>query len=99
VSSTNTDVQVSATTDKNATGGGIYLSVVGRRVAGAGDYRAKVRLQSNGRVGVSLVRVSAAGSETTIANEVTVAGVTYSASTNLRIRLEVTGANPTTVRT
>jgi hypothetical protein len=55
-------------------------------------------MQSTGRVGVSLVRVSATGTETTIANEVTVAGVTYTASTNLRIRLQVTGTNPTGAR-
>jgi hypothetical protein len=98
VSSTNTDVKVTQTTSKAATGGAIYLSVVGRHVVGAGDYRANVRLQTNGKVGVTLVRASAAGTESTIKTEVAVAGVTYTASTNLRVRLQVTGTSPTTVR-
>ena len=39
VSSANTDVQVTATTDCVPTGGGVYLSVVACRAVGAGDYR------------------------------------------------------------
>ena len=69
VSSTDTDVRVTATTDKAPTGGGIYLSVIGRRVVGAGDYRAKVRLLANGQVSLALIRTSGAGAETVIRPE------------------------------
>ena len=50
VSSTNTDLTIAARTDKPATGGGVYLSVVARRVSGSGDYRAKIRLQPNAQL-------------------------------------------------
>ena len=98
VSSTSTDVVVTASTDKAATGGGVYVSVLGRRIAGQGDYRAKVRLLGTGQVSLALVRTSSTGAETSIRAEATVPGLTASAGTQLRIRLQVTGTNPTTVR-
>ena len=81
VSSVNTDMQVTATTDRAPTGGGVYLAVVARRAAGAGDYRVKIRLRSTGQVGISLSRVSATGAETAVTTEATVAGLTYGAQT------------------
>ena len=98
VSSVNTDVQVTATTDRAPTGGGVYLAVVARRAVGAGDYRAKIRLRSTGQVGISLSRVSANGVETAVTNEATVAGLTYGAQTSLRIRVQAVGTNPTVLR-
>ena len=97
VSSSNTDVVVVATTNKAPTGGGIHLSVIGRRVANAGDYRAKVHLLSSGQVGLSLLRVSATGTETVVKAESIVPGLAYSALTGLRIRFQVVGTNPTTL--
>ena len=98
VSSTDTDVQVTATTDKAPTGGGIYLSAVARRLVGVGDYRAKVHLLASGQVALSLLRLSSTGAETTIRAEAVVPGLTYAAGSNLRIRVQATGTNPTTVR-
>jgi hypothetical protein len=98
VSSTSTDVAVTASTDKAATGGGVYVSVLGRRVAGQGDYRAKVRLLPTGQVALALVRTSSTGAETSIKAEATVPGLTVAAGSQLRVRLQVTGTNPTTVR-
>jgi PKD repeat protein len=98
VSSTKTDVQVTVTTDKAATGGGIYLYVVGRRVTGTGDYRVKVHLLASGAVGLSVIRTSSTGAETALISEATVVGLTYAPGTALRIRLQVTGVSPTTVR-
>ena len=43
VSSDDTDLQLTLSTDKDLTGGGLYAYVIGRRVLGAGDYLAKVR--------------------------------------------------------
>ena len=57
VSSTSADSVVTVATDKAPTGSGVYLSSVGRKVAGVGDYRAKVRLLSSARCGLSIVRV------------------------------------------
>jgi PKD repeat protein len=98
VSRSSSDTYVTVTTDKAATGGGIYANVIGRRIVGQGDYRVKVRLQSTGAVGVTLTYVNGAGAETTLKAETTVAGLTYTAGTRLRIRLQVTGTSPTTVQ-
>ena len=97
-SSTNTDLTITARTDKPATGGGIYLSVSARRVSSAGDYRAKMRLQSNAQVSVQLVRVAANGTETALSPVTTVAGLTYDPAIGVRIRVQATGTSPTTLR-
>jgi PKD repeat protein len=89
------DEQVTFTTDKPATGTGIFVSLIGRRISGVGDYRAKVRMQSTGVVGLSLVRTNSTGAETAIRAETTVTGLTYAAGTRLVVRLQVSG---TTVR-
>ena len=98
VSSSDTEMAVTVTTDKPPTGGGTYVSVIGRRIVGAGDYRAKVRLQASGAVGVTLIRVGPTGLETVVKAEVIVVGLTYSAGDLLRVRVQATGLNPTTLR-
>ncbi len=98
VSSSSTDAQVTVTADKASTGGGIYASLVGRRVTGIGDYRAKVRITSTNGVGISLAQVGWNGTQTTLTTETIVPGLTAPAGTSLRIRLQVTGTDPTTVR-
>ena len=98
VSSTSTDLVTGVTTDKAPTGGGLYISVEGRRVDGVGDYRAKVHLTSTGKVTLMLERTDSTGAETTLSSEVAVAGLTYVPGMVLRIRVEVTGTSPTTVR-
>jgi PKD repeat protein len=98
VSSTSSDTYVTVTTDKPATGNGVYANVIGRRLTTVGDYRAKVRLQSTGAVGVTLTYVTSAGAETTLKAEANVAGLTYTAGTKLRIRVQVTGTAPTTIQ-
>ena len=98
VSSTDTDLTIATRTDKPATGGGVYLSVAGRRVPGAGDYRAKIRLESNAQVSLQLVRVAANGTETALSPLTTVAGLTYNPTIGVRIRLRATGTSPTTLR-
>ena len=98
VSSDDTDLQLTLSTDKDLTGGGLYAYVIGRRVLGAGDYLAKVRIQSNGAVTVQPERVSAAGSETTLAAAASVPGLGYSVGDRLRVRLQVTGTAPTSMR-
>jgi len=98
VASTNTDLTLTARTDKMATGGGIYLSVSVRQVPGAGDYRAKLRLQSNGQVTVQLVRLASNGTETALGAATTVAGLTYDPVVGVRVRVQATGTNPTSLR-
>ncbi|MDH2428942.1 LamG-like jellyroll fold domain-containing protein [Sphaerisporangium sp. TRM90804] len=97
VSSTRTDGTFTFSSDKAATGNGVYVWNVGRAVSGAGDYRARVRLLAGGGVGLLVSRTDAANTETALVGEQTVSGLTYTAGTALKLRLAVTGTSPTTV--
>ncbi len=98
VASTNTELYLELATDKAATGSGLYMSGIGRRIPAAGEYRGKVLVAANGSVGLSLVRTTASGTETTIQSSVTVAGLVYSVGDKLALRLQVTGTSPSTIR-
>lgn len=98
VSSTDTDLRVDVTTDRPATGSGIFVSVLGRRVPGAGDYRAKVHMLPSGGVGLSLSRAAGDGAETALVAETTVPALSYSPGSVLSVRLVATGTGPTTLR-
>ena len=90
------DVQHRVWLDALPTGGGSYLSDLLRRNA-TGDYRGKVRVLATGAVQVQLVKV-VGGTETALANAVTVSGLTYPAGTPLSVRTQASGASPTTLR-
>lgn len=77
-----------------ATGSGTYVSLLGR-LAGTNSYRAKLRYLAGGTLSLSLVRYL--GSETTLASK-TVSGITVSPGTGLRVRFELDGTAPTTLR-
>lgn len=98
VSSAATQLSLSLSPDKVTTGGGLYVSVAGRAVQGQGEYRAKLVLRSDGRAVLSLIRTSSTGAETTIRAGVLVPNLTFTAGSSVRLRVEVTGTNPTTVR-
>ena len=95
--STATDVTAAVSTDKIASGGGSYLSVIGRAVPQVGAYSAKLHVSAAGAVAVSLVRRDAT-SEHTVTAPVAVAGLTARAGTPLQVRLSTTGRYPTTLR-
>jgi len=97
VSSSNTDLTLSLATDKAMTGGGLYLRVGARRVAGVGEYRANLRMYSNGTVTLALAR-TAGSAETTLAPAVGLPGVTYAVGDRLLVRVQATGTSPTTVQ-
>jgi trimeric autotransporter adhesin len=96
VSSTDTEVALEVATDKAATGGGQYVSLIGRAVAGGPEYRGKLLLASSGAVTAYVARVEG-GVETTLGSA-TVAGLTHTAGGRLEVRLQVTGTAPSTVR-
>ena len=75
----------------------IDQSVLLRRTT-AGDYRAMVRLQSNGSVRASIQRSLTGGATTTISNDVTVPGLTYRVGDVLKVRAQAFGVSPTRVR-
>lgn len=98
VSSSATDIYLELASDKPASGSGLYLSVVGRRVAGSGEYRAKANVTSTGAVNLSLVRTTASGAETTIQSDLTIGGLNYAVGDRLAMRVQVTGTGTTTIR-
>lgn len=91
ISSTNTDTTVQFTTDRTSTGGGIYVSTVGRSV-GSQEYTARVWMQTNNVVQLQLLQGS------TALQLVNVSGLTYAPGTQYQVRLQVYGTSPTTIR-
>ena len=96
VSSATTETALTVTTDRAPTGGGQYVTVMGRRVSDTTYFGGKLRLGSNGAVTAYLTRV-VAGIETTLSTT-PIAGLAYVAGDKLDVRMQVFGTNPTTVR-
>ncbi|WP_165070195.1 PKD domain-containing protein [Marisediminicola senii] len=91
VSSTDTDVQVTTSLQQASTGGGTFVSLIGRRV-GTEDYRTRAVIAANGQVNVQLQRNG------TTTNAAVVSGLTYATGDKLQIRMQVVGTAPTTIR-
>jgi len=86
-----TDLLVGFTTDQAPTGGGIFVSAIGRDV-GTTNYQARVWLQASGAVQLQLLQGG------TAIQLVNIAGLSYTAGSVLQLRLQVFGISPTTVR-
>ncbi len=97
VSSSDADSTMTLSTDKVADGS-VFLSVVGRRVAANTEYRGKIRILPNQTVSLSFSRLAGTSTETGFGPSATVPGLTYTAGSELRVRLQVTGTSPTTLR-
>lgn len=98
VSTAANDSRVTVTADKPSTGGGWFASLLGRRLADDAantDYRAKIKVASNGVVTLYLTRV-VSGTETTLA-QVNVAGLTVAANDPVVLRLRLEGTSPTSL--
>lgn len=91
VSSSDTDLGVTVSTNAAATGTGTYAMVIGRRVA-TDDYRARLLLTPTGTVQLQLQRTS------TTLKSATISGLSYAVGDQLRVRLQVTGTSPTTIQ-
>ncbi|MFF1574141.1 PKD domain-containing protein, partial [Leifsonia sp. NPDC058292] len=91
VSSTATDSTVSFTAATAPTGGGTFVSAIGRMV-GTSTYEGRVLLQASGAVQLQLLQGSTA---LQLAN---VTGLTFVPGQQLKLRLQVFGTAPTTVR-
>ena len=94
MSARDVDATVKVSFDKPGTGGGIYSSLVVRRI-GTSDYRLKVRIEATA-VTLFLVR-TVNGTEVTLANQ-RIAGLVYQPGQVLRLRLQATGTGTTTLR-
>jgi PKD repeat protein len=96
LSAASTDVTLNVGADKVATGGGQYISVIGRRVSSNTDYRAKVQLAANGTVNLWLAR-TVSGTETVLTGGV-VSGLTVAAGDRFEVRVQVLGTGTTAIR-
>ena len=98
-SSTATVLTTTISTDKAASGSGLYVSLAPRRVVGAGTYAAKVRLTSNGQVWLEPIRANATGGgEVSLQSAIVVPGVSHTAGAAITVKVEVSGTSPTTIR-
>jgi PKD repeat protein len=96
---TDTDLRFTLSLDKVPTGSGAYLDVVGRRVGTNTEYRARMIMQSTGRIIVQLTALRGSATAVALAPAVTLpTSVTYGAGTPLLVRMQVTGTDPTTLR-
>ncbi|MCW2530198.1 MAG: domain containing protein [Pseudonocardiales bacterium] len=94
---TDADVLVTTKIDKVTTGSGAYLWVSGRRVSAGNEYTAKARFTSTGTIGL-VVSKFVGGTESVLAGETIVPGLTYAPGTPVSVRVQVTGTGPTTIR-
>lgn len=90
VSSSAVNLRVSFSADKPATGGGIYVSAIGRDV-GSTIYQARVWMQSTGEMRLQLLQ---GGTQL----QMVIPGLSYTPGATYQLRLEVFGTSPTTIR-
>ncbi|WP_143264661.1 PKD domain-containing protein [Arthrobacter sp. 49Tsu3.1M3] len=96
VSSAAAESAVKLSLNKVASGGGAFVSVVGRRVGTAGEYAAKVKIAANGAVTLDATRLVGGASSTLVSTAI--AGLAYTVGDQLQVRLQVTGTSPTLIR-
>ena len=94
VQQSSVDLRAAVSVLQPSSGGGTFLSVIGRSVAG-NDYRLKLRVQGNGTVDAFLTRIMG-GVETTLQTRAALLSG-YTPGQVLRVRLQVTGTAPTTI--
>jgi PKD repeat protein len=95
---TDSDVTLTLSADTAATGGGVYNTIVGRRVGANNEYSGRVKLLSGGSVAVALTALKGSATTTVLQGDLTLPGLTYSPGMRLNVRLQVTGTNPTSLR-
>ncbi|MDN4598305.1 PKD domain-containing protein [Leifsonia virtsii] len=90
VSSSRTDSTVSFTTDLAPSGGGVFVSAIGRQV-GSAVYEGRVWLSASGAVQIQLLANGAALQTSTVS------GLTYTPGQQLTVRMQAVGSSPTVV--
>lgn len=94
--STNTEERFTLAFNQASTGGGFYFSAIGRQIDSSNDYRAKIRVASNGVVSLWLTKTI--GGVETVLSSTTIPGLSVTSADQLSVRFQVTGTNPTTLR-
>lgn len=95
VSSTNTEMRATISTDKAATGG-VYARVSPRIVPSGDRYYADARFSADGSLTLILGR-SAAGAEATLQAQ-TVSGLVMTPGERLNVKVQAVGTSPTTLK-
>ena len=98
MSSSDTDIRVTLTADKLATGNGSYVGVIGRRVGTNAEYQARLRVRADGSVAVSLLALNGSPTVIVLRPEVAPSGVSVAGGAKVTARVQVTGTSPTTFR-
>ena len=93
VSLASTEVQTTVSVDKVPDVGGVYVHVQGRRVSASEFYSARVKLLATGQVQLH----ATVGNGTPVAG-LTVPDLAFAAGDEFRVRVQVEGTSPTTVR-
>ena len=98
VNSVDTDMTVKVSLDQlpSPAGATVYFSS-GARTIGTNDYRAKVKVDSSGRLTLYLTRV-VANAETTLTSVVLPTSANYTVGSSLQLRVQTKGTSPTTLR-
>ena len=96
VSKVGSDIQVKVLADKIASGGGMFVGIIGRKISGH-EYRTKVRIDANGSAHLYLTQI-VGGTEATL-QSASVPGLVVAAGDHLRLRMIVSGSAPTTLQT
>ncbi|MCA0295768.1 MAG: PKD domain-containing protein [Actinobacteria bacterium] len=94
VSARDVDLTVQVGYDKAGTGGGIYTSLIGRRI-GTSDYRVKLRVTAT--VTTLYLARTVSGTETVLTTQ-NISGMVYAPGDVLNVRFQLQGANSTTLR-
>ena len=97
VSSNSSETDVTITTDKVPTSTGVFFYLTGRRVSTNNEYRGRIRI-AGANVYVSLYKLAGSSTATLIGTETAVPGLTYTAGTQLAVKLQVQGTGTTTLR-
>jgi hypothetical protein len=94
VSARDVDVTSRFSYDKAGTGGGIYTSLIARRI-GTSDYRVKV--QATDKATTLYITKTVNGTETSLSSQA-VPGMVYAPGDVLNLRLQAEGSGTTTLR-
>ena len=98
VSSSSTDSTVTLSSDKPATGTGLYAYLIGRELPTGGGYRAGLNLRANGTLSVVINRRTAANVQTAVAPAVVVPGLTWAAGAKINMRFVADGNGTTALK-
>ncbi len=98
VVSRDSDLRVTTSVDRLPTGGGVYVGIIGRHTGTNLEYQARVKVRPDGSVGLALFSAPGSATLTTLKPEITVPGASTANTAAVKVRLQVFGATPTTIR-